>query len=292
MPQNKGAAATEEVWQPFNGVAAHLMLVTLWPMRRDRLLDHLILIVGSMFMAGPVVVLVLQLVVGMEPAALWSVFRDVWTGEAGVGALPAWELMRNSLILALGVAILKCSASMLAAYALVLFRLPGREFIFGAILLSMFFPIETRILPTFAVVDQLGLLNSFAGMILPVAASGLGVLVFRLFLQQMPVELLEAARMDGAGAIRFFFDIVLPLSLPMLAALFAILFVLGWNQYVWPIMISTTSQDHHTLLRGVAGLAIESRSGMALVILALVPPVVVFLGLQRFLVRGLTSGIH
>jgi sn-glycerol 3-phosphate transport system permease protein len=173
-----------------------------------------------------------------------------------------------------------------------MFRLPAREFIFGIILLSMFFPIETRILPTFAVVNELGLLNSYSGMILPVAASGLGVLVFRLFLQQLPGELLEAARVDGAGPMRFFLDIVLPLSMPMLAALFAILFVLGWNQYVWPIMISTTSQDHHTLLQGVAGLAIESRSGMALVILALVPPVVVFLGLQRFLVRGLTSGIH
>ncbi|MEO0384739.1 MAG: ABC transporter permease subunit [Pseudomonadota bacterium] len=243
-------------------------------------------------MMGPLAVLAWRFAAGVEPGTLWIIITDVWYGRSNTAILPAWEMMRNSFIVALGIATIKCSASILAAYALVMFRLPAREWIFGIILLSMFFPIETRILPTFAVVNELGLLNSYSGMILPVAASGLGVLVFRLFLQQMPGELLEAARLDGAGPLRFFIDIVLPLSMPMLAALFAILFVLGWNQYVWPIMISTTSQGHDTLLRGMAGLAIESRPGMALVFMALVPPTLVFLALQRFLVRGLTAGIH
>lgn len=259
---------------------------------KNCLSDHLILMLGVAFMAGPVCVLVLTLVSGVEPKALLAIFVDLWNGEAVGSAQPAWQMMMNSFIIALGIAVLKCLFSILAAYALLLFRLPGRELIFGVILLSMFYPIETRILPTFAVVSDLGLLNSYAGLILPIAASGLGVLLFRLYLQQLPAELMDAARLDGAGPLRFLFDIVLPLSLPMLAALFAILFVLGWNQYVWPIMVATTSQDLDTLVLGVAKVGISGRSGMALALLSLLPPVLVVLVLQRWLVRGITAGIH
>ena len=261
-------------------------------MPRHRLSDHLILIAGAVFMMGPVCLLGWRLMAGTGPGELWMILTDVWHGHAASAVLPASRMMLNSFILAIGIAVIKCATSMLAAYALMMFRLPGRAFIFGLILVSMFFPIETRILPTFAVVNELGLLNSHAGMILPVVAGGLGVLVFRLFLQQMPPELFEAARLDGAGPLRFLIDFVLPLSLPMLGALFAILFVLGWNQYVWPIMITTTSQDYDTLVRGMANLSIASQPGMVLVFMALIPPTAVFLLLQRFLVRGLTAGIH
>ncbi|MEM1285333.1 MAG: ABC transporter permease subunit [Pseudomonadota bacterium] len=261
-------------------------------MPRTHLFDHLILIVGVVFMMGPVGLLVWQLAAGSDPSALWALFLDVWQGETRNGVLPASQMMLNSFVLALGIALIKCAVSMLAAYALVMFHVPGREILFGAILVSMFFPIETRILPTFAVVSELGLLNSYTGMILPVVASGLGVLILRLYLQHLPPELFEAARLDGAGPVRFFLDFVLPLSLPMLAALFAILFVLGWNQYVWPIMVATTSLEHSTLVRGMASLSVSSQAGLLLMLLALLPPALVFLALQRWLVRGLTAGIH
>jgi sn-glycerol 3-phosphate transport system permease protein len=117
-------------------------------------------------------------------------------------------------------------------------------------------------------------------------------LVFRQYLQQMPPEVIEAAQLDGAGPLRILRDFILPLSVPMIAALFAILFVLGWNQYVWPIMIATTSQDHDTLVRGMANARLGGQSGMALALLALVPPGIVVILAQRWLVRGLTAGIH
>ncbi|MCL6284593.1 ABC transporter permease subunit [Ruegeria sp. 2012CJ41-6] len=243
-------------------------------------------------MTGPVGLLIWELMAGFDPAALWSLFADIWRGGRSGTGIGAGAMMRNSMILALGVAVVKCTISLLAAYALVFFRLPRSGLIYGVILVPMFFPIETRILPTFAVTSDLGLLNSYAGMILPITASGLGVLVFHQFLRQVPGELIEAAQLDGAGPLRVLFDIILPLSLPMMMALFAILFVLGWNQYVWPIMITTTSQDHDTLVRGMAYAGFGGQAGMALALLSLLPPALVVIVLQRWLMRGLTTGIH
>lgn len=261
-------------------------------MLKTRPLDHVILLAGVVVMTGPVGLLIWQLMSGLDPAALWALIADIWRGGRSGTGIGAGAMMRNSLILALGVAVIKCAISMLAAYALVWFRLPFRGLIYGLILVPMFFPIETRILPTFAVTNELGLLNSYTGMILPITASGLGVLVFRQYLRQMPQELIEAAQIDGAGPIRILLDIILPLSLPMIAALFAILFVLGWNQYVWPIMITTTSQDHDTLVRGMAYAGFGGQAGMVLALLSLLPPAIVVILLQRWLMRGLTAGIH
>lgn len=261
-------------------------------MHRSQTLDHVILIFGVVFMSAPLCVLVWQLGAGIDLADLWALLRDLWRGDPTSPRPGAAGLMVNSMILALGVAFLKCAVSLMAAYALVFFRLPRAELIYGAILLTMFFPIESRILPTFAITSELGLLNSYTGMILPVTASGLGVLVFRQYMLQIPRELVEAARIDGAGPLRIFVDMILPMSVSMIAALFAILFVLGWNQYVWPIMVNTTSQSHDTLVRGMAYAGFGGRSGAALALMALLPPMCVVLALQRWLMRGLTAGIH
>ncbi|MBV6658488.1 MAG: ABC transporter permease subunit [Devosiaceae bacterium] len=243
-------------------------------------------------MAGPVLMLVWQLVAGATWDELASLFAALWSGDIFANLQPARAMLINSLILAIGIAAVKTVISLLAAYALLAFRVPGRDLIFGAILLSLFYPIESRILPTFAVVDTLGLLNSYAGMILPVVASGLGTLLFRLHLGKVPQELFDAARLDGAGPLRCLVDIVLPLSMPMVLALFLILFVLGWNQYVWPIMVTTTSLEHDTLVRGMTAVNVNSRAGLMLVLMAMLPPVLLLLALQRWLLRGLQTGMH
>ncbi len=261
-------------------------------MPKPRLSDHVILICGAVVMTGPMLILLWRLVVGLNPAEIWAVFADLWINGVSRTSIGASAMMWNSMVLALGIAILKCALSMLAAYALVCFRLRGANILFGAILLAMFFPIEARILPTFAVTTELGLQNTYAGMILPITASGLGVLVLRRFLLQLPPELMEAAQMDGAGPLRFLRDVVIPMSLPAMTALFVILFALGWNQYVWPIMVTTTSQSHDTLVRGMAYAGLGGRSGLALAFLALLPPTVLVIVLQRPLVRAMTAGIH
>lgn len=248
--------------------------------------------IGAVVMTGPIVVLGWQLVASVGVEQLGALFTNLWINGVSSNAISAGAMLWNSLVVAIGVAILKCAVSMLAAYALVFFRLRWNNLIFGAILLALFFPIESRMLPTFAVTSDLGLLNSYAGMILPVTASGLGVLVLNQFLRQIPVELMEAARMDGARPMRFFRDTVLPLSLPMIAALFAILFVFGWNQYAWPIIITTTSLTHSTLVSGMTYAGVGSPSGMALALMALGPPAIILLLVQRQLVRTLTAGIH
>lgn len=261
-------------------------------MRRIRVFDHLILSFGVLVMMGPVAVLLWRLCRGLDFTGGVALVLRLWNGEGTVLALGAGAMMWNSMVVALGVAALKTAFSLLAAFALVFFRLPAREWIYGALLLAMFFPIETRILPSFAITAKLGLLNSYAGMILPVAASGLGVLIFTQFMKQLPPEVVEAARIDGAGPVQILRDILLPMSLPMVAALFAILFVMGWNQYVWPIMITTTSLEHDTLVRGMAHAGFGGRDGMALALLSLLPPGMVLILTQRWLVRGLTAGIH
>ena len=263
-------------------------------MTKSRFADHLILCLGAVVMTGPVLWLVWRLVAGLEAAEVAAVFAGLWRdGVSARGPGPGADTMLvNSLVLALGLAVVKGTSSLLAAYALVFFRLRRATLIYWLFLVTMFFPIESRIMPTFLVAGHLNLLNTYSGMILPIAASGLGLLVFRQYLLQIPAEVLEAARIDGAGPLRALWDIIIPLSGPMIAALFAITFVLGWNQYVWPIMMTTTSLEHGTLVHGMANAGFGGRKGMALAVLALVPPALVVIGLQRWLVRGLTTGIH
>ncbi len=261
-------------------------------MPKPRLMDHVILCFGVLVMVLPVAFLVWRFGTSGTPEDLMALMKTLWTDGFGRMSIGAGDMFWNSLILALGLALFKTAVSLLAAYALVFFQLRGAMFIYSAILLTLFFPIESRLIPTFLVTSQLSLLNSHAGMILPVAASGLGVLIFRQYMLQLPPDVIEAARIDGAGPLRVLLDFVIPLSAPMMAALFAILFVLGWHQYVWPIMITTTSTAHTTLMGGMANAGFAGPGGLGLALLALIPPCIVVLVLQRWLMRGLTNGIH
>lgn len=262
------------------------------PYLSRRLGDHLILCCGVAVMCGPIAVLLWQLVDGLTLGQVFQTFADLWQQGLGPIGISGAAMMVNSMMLAVGVAAVVTCLALPAAYALVLFRLPGAGMIYGAILLAMFYPIETRVLPTFLVTAQLGLLNSYAGMILPVAASGFGVLLFCQFLKQLPPAVIEAARLDGAGPLRILWDIVVPMSAPMAASLFAVQFVLGWNQYLWPLMVATTSMEHDTLVRGISYAGAGSRAGLALALMAMVPPVLLLIGAQRWMLRGLTAGIH
>ncbi len=216
------------------------------------------------------------------------------TGKQTAGGVPVGTMMFNSLIMALGIAFGKIAISITSAYAIVYFRFPFRMGFFWIIFLTLMLPVEVRILPTYKVVVDLGLLNSYAGLILPLIASATATFLFRQFFLTVPDELAEAARVDGAGPIRFFMTILLPLSRTNIAALFVILFIYGWNQYLWPLLI-TTDTDMTTIVMGiqrmlfVADAVPEWNLTMSTAMLAMLPPVVVVLVLQRQFVKGLVE---
>ena len=215
-------------------------------------------------------------------------------GKVNAGGVPVGMMMWNSLIMALSIAIGKIAISIISAYAIVYFRFPLRMFFFWIIFLTLMLPVEVRILPTYKVVVDLGLLNTYTGLSLPLIASATATFLFRQFFLTVPDELAEAARVDGAGPIRFFLTILLPLSRTNIAALFVILFIYGWNQYLWPLLI-TTETDMTTIVMGVqrmlfvADAVPEWHLTMATAILAMLPPVVVVLVMQRQFVKGLVE---
>jgi len=214
------------------------------------------------------------------------------SGKATTGGIPVGVMMWNSFIMAIGIVVGKISISLLSAYAIVYFRFRFRMFFFWIIFMTLMLPIEVRILPTYKVVADLGLLNTYTGLTLPLIASATATFLFRQFFLTVPDELAEAARVDGAGPIRFFFDILLPLSRTNIAALCVILFIYGWNQYLWPLLI-TTGKDMTTIVMGIQAMLYvpddinEWNKTMATAILAMLPPVVVILALQRQFVKGL-----
>ena len=216
------------------------------------------------------------------------------SGKQTAGGVPVSTMMFNSLVMALGITVGKISISIISAYAIVYFRFPFRMFFFWIIFLTLMLPVEVRILPTYKVVADLGLLNSYAGLTLPLIASATATFLFRQFFLTVPDELAEAARVDGAGPIRFFLTILLPLSRTNIAALSVILFIYGWNQYLWPLLI-TTDTDMTTIVMGiqrmlfVADAVPEWNLTMATAILAMLPPVVVVLVMQRQFVKGLVE---
>ena len=212
--------------------------------------------------------------------------------EALFGGTPVARMLINSTIMALGIAVGKIAISLLSAFAIVYFRFPGRMLCFWTIFVTLMLPVEVRIVPTYEVAVRLGLLNNHAGLILPLIASATATFLFRQFFMTVPDELVEAARMDGAGPMRFFRDILLPLSITNIAALFVILFIFGWNQYLWPLLV-TTEPDMNTIVMGIKKLLPSADDygnwpvTMATAILAILPPVVVVLAMQRLFVRGL-----
>jgi sn-glycerol 3-phosphate transport system permease protein len=206
--------------------------------------------------------------------------------------LPIGLMMLNSLVMALTIALGKISISLLSAFAIVYFRFPFRMFFFWMIFITLMLPVEVRILPTYEVVARLNMLNSYWGLTIPLIASATATFLFRQTFLTIPDELLEAARMDGAGPMRFFFDILLPMSRTSIAALFVILFIFGWNQYLWPLLI-TTDESMYTIVMGIKNL-LETAEGdpqwhiiMTTALLAMLPPILIVLLMQKLFVTGL-----
>lgn len=208
--------------------------------------------------------------------------------------VPVITMLGNSLVMALGIAFGKIIISLLSAFAIVYFRFPGRNFFFWMIFITLMLPVEVRIVPTFEVVASFGMLNSYPGLIFPLIASATATFLFRQFFLTVPDELAEAARVDGARPMRFFFDILLPMSRTNIAALFVILFIYGWNQYLWPLLI-TTDPEMNTIVMGIKQMFPSGDDQadwpviMATAILAMIPPVIVVISMQKLFIRGLVD---
>jgi len=277
-------------------------------MQKNKVTDHLVLILGSLFLMVPVIV---AFMTSTHTAAdihsnglslSWGghfveTYEKVLTREGGfTGQVTGARMVMNSLILGIGFAVGKIVLSMLAAYAIVYFRMRFATLAFWVIFTTLLLPLEVRIMPSYQVMSNLGLLNSYTGLIVPLLASATGTFYFRQFFKSVPDELLEAARIDGAGPIKFFIDILLPLSRTMIAAIFIIMFVYGWNQYLWP-MLMTTDERFFTLMRGIKqilqvwiGSQIpDYNEAFALAVLAMLPPVLIVVLFQSWFIKGLTE---
>jgi sn-glycerol 3-phosphate transport system permease protein len=265
-------------------------------------LTHLGLIIGLLFIFFPiwlafVASTVSQPEIVKPPMPLWpgDHFIENYTKAltAGVNA-PVAMMMLNSLIMALGITIGKIIISLLSAFAIVYFKFPGRKLFFWLIFLTLMLPVEVRIVPTYEVIANFGMLNSYSGLIFPLIASATATFLFRQFFMTVPDELAEAARVDGAKPMRFFFDILLPMSRTNIAALFVILFIYGWNQYLWPLLI-TTDPSMNTIVMGIKQMFPSGDDIadwpviMATSILAMIPPVIVVISMQKLFIRGLVD---
>jgi sn-glycerol 3-phosphate transport system permease protein len=225
----------------------------------------------------------------------WANYSQVLLGGSTRGAgAPVGPMMFNSLVMALVIAVGKIAISLIASFAIVYFRFPLRRTFFWMIFVTLMLPVEVRIIPTFQVVSDLGMLNSYVGLTLPLIASATATFLFRQFFMTVPDELTEAARIDGAGPMRFFVDVLLPLSRTSIAALFVIQFIYGWNQYLWPLLI-TTDESMYTAVIGIKRMIVggdaltEWPLVMATAMLAMLPPAVVVLLMQKWFVKGLVD---
>ncbi|MFP6806651.1 MAG: sn-glycerol-3-phosphate ABC transporter permease UgpE [Pseudomonadales bacterium] len=270
------------------------------------LVSHAILVIGILIVAFPVwvtfvaathdAIRVTQVPFPLLPGDQFLInLKTTFTqSDDGIGDIPVGMMMLNSLVMALMIATGKISISLLSAYAIVYFKFRFRMFFFWSIFVTLMLPVEVRILPTFEVVANLNMLNSYWGLTIPLIASATATFMFRQTFLTVPDELLEAARIDGAGPMRFFFDILLPMSRTSIAAMFVILFIFGWNQYLWPLLI-TTEKSMYTIVMGIKGL-LETAEGnpswhivMMTALMAMLPPVLVVLGMQKLFVSGLTE---
>ncbi len=214
-------------------------------------------------------------------------------GAKNLGA-SALTMMKNSFIMAMGISVGKIVVSLLAAFAIVFFDFRGRKFCFWAIFITLMLPVEVRIMPTYKVISDLGLLNSYAGLILPMIVSATAVFLFRQFFLSVPREIAEASQIDGASSMQFFGSILLPMTRTPIASMFVIQFIYGWNQYLWPLLITTKPEYFNTaiginrILSG-ADVQIEWQIVMATVLLAMIPPVIVVIVMQKQFVAGMTD---
>ena len=265
-------------------------------------LTHAVLILGVLVIFFPiwlafVASTITQVELAQPPMPLWpgghmvdNYRRALFSGIN----VPVATMLFNSAVMALGIALGKIVISLLSAFAIVYFRFPGRRTFFWLIFLTLMLPVEVRIVPTYEVAANFGILNSYAGLIFPLIASATATFLFRQFFLTVPDELAEAARVDGARPMRFFWDILLPMSRTNVAALFVILFIYGWNQYLWPLLI-TTDPEMNTIVMGIKQMFPSGDDWadwpviMATSILAMIPPVIVVISMQRLFIRGLVD---
>ncbi|NDH60677.1 MAG: sn-glycerol-3-phosphate ABC transporter permease UgpE [Alphaproteobacteria bacterium] len=270
------------------------------------MLSHLVVILGVIVIAFPVWMTFVASTHSQEtmlqspipllpgPHLLENYTKVLTEGYGRVGSTAVTMTLTNSLIMALGVALGKIAISIISAFAIVYFRFPGRMYFFWAIFVTLMLPVEVRIVPTYGVVANLGMLDSYGGLIIPLIASATATFLFRQFFLSVPDELTEAARVDGASPMRFFWDILLPMSRTSIAAMFVIQFIYGWNQYLWPLLI-TTKESYYTVVMTVSRQAnvVDSVPSwnllMAMAMLAMLPPVLVVVFMQRQFVRGLVE---
>ncbi len=271
-----------------------------------RILPHAVLLIGVAIVAFPVY---LALIASThESAVIANGEMPLWPGGTGLDAYgrtlfvgasrstrePVAVMLLNSATMAVLIAVGKIAISMLSAFAVVYFRFPFRRAAFWMIFVTLMLPVEVRIYPTYKVVADLGLLDTMAGLTLPLIASATATLLFRQFFMTVPEELVEASKIDGAGPMRFFFDTLVPLSRTNMAALFVILFIYGWNQYLWPLLI-TTRDDMQTIVIGIKKMIVttdaltEWQVVMATAVLAMLPPIAVVVVMQKLFVRGLVE---
>ena len=270
------------------------------------ILPHLILWIGIAIVAFPVYTAFVgstheptiisngQMPLTPGPYFLENYYRTIFIGTSSTAREPVGSMLFNSFVMAMVIALGKIAISIISAYAIVYFKFPLRKSAFWIIFIALMLPVEVRIYPTYKVASDLNLLDSYAGLTLPLVASATATLLFRQFFMTVPDELVEASRIDGAGPFRFFFDTLLPLSRTNMAALFVILFIYGWNQYLWPLLI-TTRDDMQTIVIGIKKMIVTSDAltewqlVMATAMLAMLPPVTVVVLMQKLFVRGLVE---
>ena len=274
---------------------------------RNRWLPHVVLLVGVVVFLFPIYLAFIgsthdtgtiargEMPLTMGPHLVDNYRQAFETGEgARVRGTPALTLMRNSFIVAVVIVVGKVAISLLSAFAVVFFEFPLRMAFFWMIFITLMLPVEVRIVPTYAVVASLGMVDTFAGLTIPLIASATATLLFRQFFLTIPDELVDASQIDGAGPMRFFWSVLLPLSRTNIAALCVIMFIYGWNQYLWPLLV-TTSRGMETIVMGIvkmigtADAQTDWNLLMAVAVLALLPPVLVVIVMQRWFVKGLVD---
>jgi sn-glycerol 3-phosphate transport system permease protein len=268
--------------------------------------SHAVLIAGVLAVAFPLYITfvastltleeIMQVPMPLTPGdQLIANFSQVLGAGTTTGSkAAAWRMLVNSLVMALVIPLGKIAISIISAFALIYFRFPLRGFFFWMIFVTLMLPVEVRIIPTFKVMSDLGMLNTYAGLTVPLIASATATFLFRQFFMTVPDELAEAARVDGAGPMRFFVDVLLPLSKTTMAALFVIQFIYGWNQYLWPLLVTTDESMYTTVIgikRMIAGgdAVNEWNLIMSTAILAMLPPAIVVMLMQRWFVKGLVE---
>ncbi|RCW75987.1 sn-glycerol-3-phosphate ABC transporter permease UgpE [Pseudorhodoferax soli] len=271
------------------------------------LLSHLVLVLGILIVAFPIYLAfvasthtrdeIVQVPMPITPGShMVENYKAALTGTGSTqgSAAPVGRMMWVSLVTALVISLGKIAISLLSAFAIVYFRFPFKKLVFWMIFITLMLPVEVRILPTYKVLSDLSMLNTYAGLTVPLIASATATFLFRQFFLTVPDELVEAARIDGAGPMRFFKDVLVPLSQTSIAALFVIQFIYGWNQYLWPLL-ATTTEDMYPIVIGIKRMIASGDSAtdwniiMATAILAMLPPALVVVLMQKWFVKGLVD---